>query len=262
MTAPNAHARRVRRADFRFYEELNDFLPRARRKLTFGYAFHGTPSIRDAVQALGVPHTAIDLVLVDGCPVDFAYRLKGGERVAVYPAFERLDIGPVARLRPRPLRETRFAADVHLGRLARYLRMLGFDTLYDSRWRDAELIDAALAHGRIILTRDVGLLKHKRVTHGYWVRHHQPLKQLREVTRALDVGSQTRPFTRCMHCNGGLRAVGQAQLEGRVDAAILVRFDDFRECTDCGKVYWKGSHYRRMLDWVRRLRPIAGKADP
>ncbi|HUH00015.1 MAG TPA: twitching motility protein PilT, partial [Gammaproteobacteria bacterium] len=108
-------------SEFRFYEELNDFLPEARRRRTFEWRFRGTPSVKDTIEAIGVPHTEVDLVLVDGRSVGFEVRLRGGERVAVYPVFERLDISPLVRLRPEPLRVTRFVADVHLGTLARHL---------------------------------------------------------------------------------------------------------------------------------------------
>ena len=257
MTVPSSHPRPARHAEFRFYEELNDFLPENRRKVSFTYRFHGTPSVRDAIQALGVPHTAIDLVLVDGRSVDFAHRLEGGEQVSVYPVFERLDISPLVRLRPRPLRDTRFVADVHLGRLARYLRMLGFDTLHEPGGSKDNVIETALRDGRIILTRDVGILKRSRVTHGYWLRHQQPLDQLREVVGALDLQTQARPFTRCMECNGLLRPIDRRQLAGRVEEAILARFETYRECPDCSRVFWKGSHFHRMLRWVRTVAPEA-----
>jgi hypothetical protein len=123
-------------AEFRFYEELNDYLPASRRKRSFTHTFAGAPAIKDIIEALGVPHTEIDLILVDGRSVRFSHRLRGGERVAVYPMFERFDIRPLHKLRPKPLRRTRFVADVHLGRLARYLRLLGFDTLYSTKLDD------------------------------------------------------------------------------------------------------------------------------
>jgi hypothetical protein len=188
--AGDTHERPARSAEFRFYEELNDFLPAARRKVSFMQPFYGTPAVRDVIQAIGVPHTAIDLVLVDGQSVKFGYRLQGGERIAVYPVFERLDISPLVRLRPAPLRQPRFVLDVHLGKLARDLRMLGFDSLYRSDWGDAAIIDCSLAEGRIILTRDVGILKQSRVTHGYWLRSDRLGRQLPEVLRSLQLGSQ------------------------------------------------------------------------
>jgi uncharacterized protein with PIN domain len=255
MLAQTSHERPTRAAEFRFYEELNDFLPAARRKLAFMFPFQGTPAVRDLIQAIGVPHTEIDLVLVDGRSVDFTHRLRGGERVAVYPTFERLDISPLLRLRPRPLREARFILDVHLGKLARHLRLLGLDCAYRQDWDDATLIDHALAERRIILTRDVGILKHGRVTHGYWVRSHQPARQLEEIVEAFDLRRQLAPFTRCLECNGVIGPVDRTELEDRVQAAILVRFEQFWQCPVCHRVYWQGSHYRRLLQCVRRLAP-------
>ena len=250
-----SHARPERSAEFRFYEELNDFLPAGRRKCSFLRAFHGTPAVRDVIQAIGVPHSAVDLLLVDGRSVNFEHRLQGGERVAVYPVFERLDISPLLHLRPQPLRRTRFILDVHLGRLARYLRMLGVDTSWRRDWSDSGIIDRALEEGRIILTRDVGILKQKRVTHGYWLRSTRPERQLAEVVHALDLRRQAKPFTRCMECNGQIRPVAREDLAERVDPDILARFETFRECAACGRVYWRGSHWRRMLQIVQRVTP-------
>ena len=255
MCDRNGHPRRTRFAVFRFYEELNDFLPPERRKTSFRVPFFGTPSVRDTIQALGVPHTAVDLVLVDGRSVDFLHRLQGGERVAVYPVFERLDISPLIRLRPEPLRETRFILDVHLGKLARYLRMLGFDCAYGRDWHDDAIIDRSLADRRIILTRDLGILKQRRVTHGYWLRHRKPRQQLREVLLALDLSGQLRPFTRCMDCNGEVSGVDRATVRDRIKPEIFRQFSEFRQCQDCGKVYWRGTHYRRML---RLIDQVAG----
>ena len=197
-------SRAKRHAEFRFYEELNDFLPPEKRKRSFDYVFDGTPSIKDAIEAVGVPHTEIDVILADGCSVGFAYRLRGGERVAVYPMFEAIDVSPLLRLRPRPLRITRFVADVHLGTLARYLRLIGFDTIWRNDLDDRAIVDIALRERRIILTRDRGILRHGRVTHGYWPRTTDPLAQLEEVVRALDLATQLRPYTRCLECNGML----------------------------------------------------------
>lgn len=247
----DSHPRRVRTAEFRFYEELNDFLPADRRKVAFPYWFEGTPAVRDLVQAIGVPHSAVDLVLVDGQSVDFSERLHGGERVAVYPVFERLDITPLVRLRPRPLRESRFALDVHLGKLARGLRLFGFDTAYRRDWDDAALIDQALAERRIILTRDVGLLKQARVTHGRWVRSDDPETQLQEIVDTFDLARQARPFSRCLECNGPIRPVPKAAIAEGLEPGVRERFERFWQCGECGRVYWRGSHYERLLQRLR-----------
>lgn len=185
------------RSTFRFYEELNDFLPPSARKRTFSYRIRGNPAVKDVIEAIGVPHTAVDLILVDGESVPFSHRLHGGERVAVYPTFERLDITPLIRLRPEPLRVPKFIADVHLGTLARYLRLLGFDTAYDNRFDDRALVGFSVAERRILLTRDVALLKHKALTHAYLVRDTRPDRQLAELVKALDLTGKMKPFSRC-----------------------------------------------------------------
>ena len=253
MATTNNHPRETRFAEFRFYEELNDFLPTDQHKTSFRSAFFGSPSVKDTIQAIGVPHTAVDLVLVDGQSVDFSHRLRGGERVAVYPVFERLDISPVNRLRPKPLRHTRFILDVHLGKLVRYLRMLGFDAVYDRDWDNSMLIDLSLRHERIILTRGLGILKQSRVTHGYWLRHRKPRQQLQEVLLALDLFRQLQPFTRCMDCNGWIHPVNKVVIKGQIDPNIFQRFREFRQCQDCRKIYWRGSHYDSMLQFVSEL---------
>lgn len=254
MATTDDHQRKPRFAEFRFYEELNDFLPLEQRKTTFRWSFYGNPSVKDTIQATGVPHTAVDLVLVDGQSVDFSYRLRGGERVSVYPVFERLDISPVIRLRPKPLRRSRFILDVHLGKLARYLRMLGFDAIYNQDWDDDAIIDLSLRQQRIILTRDLGILKQSRVTHGYWLRHDEPQQQIREVLLALDLFNQLQPFTRCMDCNGPISPVDEAVIREDIDPDIIERYQEFRRCQDCLKVYWRGSHYQQMLRQVSELR--------
>ena len=253
MAATDNHPREIRFARFRFYEELNDFLPAEQRKTFFRSPFYGSPSIKDTIQAIGVPHTAVDLILVDGRSVGFSHRLRGGERVSVYPVFERLDISPLIRLRPRPLRCTRFILDVRLGKLARYLRMLGFDAAYKRDQDVVSIIDISLQQHRVILTRDLGILKQSRVTHGYWLRHDQPRQQLEQVLSALDLYSQLQPFTRCLDCNGRIHMVDKTVVKDRTGPDIFQRYRKFWQCQECLKIYWRGSHYDRMLQWVKKL---------
>lgn len=171
----------IHTAFFRFYEELNDFLPKERYKKCFRYEFIGNPSIKDTVEAIGVPHSEIDLILVDGESVGFDYRMRGGERVSVYPVFEAFDITSLVRLRSKPIRDIRFIADVTVGKLAKLLQSLGFDTLFRNDLTDKEIVDLSLKEKRVILTRDKSILKSRRVTHGYWIRNDDPDKQLKEV---------------------------------------------------------------------------------
>jgi uncharacterized protein with PIN domain len=242
-----------KRAHFRFYEELNDFLPRAQRYKTIERAFDVTPSVKDMIEALGVPHPEIDLILVNGESVDFSYRLADGDLVSVYPMFESLDISPVVRLRPEPLRATRFAVDVNLGRLARYLRLLGFDTAYDPESPDETLAETSQEDGRVLLTRDVGLLKRGAITHGYFVRAVDPVGQAIEVLRRFHLAGSARPFTRCTLCNTGLVSADKKDIAAKVPPASLERFDEFRICPGCGQVYWEGSHMPRARGLVDEM---------
>jgi uncharacterized protein with PIN domain len=235
--------------EFRFYEELNDFLQPARRKRSFSHALFGTPTVKDQIEALGVPHTEVDLVMVDGVSVGFEHRLRGGERVAVYPVFECFDVAGIARLRPQPLRDPRFVLDVHLGRLAAYLRLLGFDCLYRNDYLDSELLAISHAQRRILLTRDIGLLKHGALTHGAFLHSTDPRRQVREVVDRFQLESLAAPFTRCARCNGAVKPLPDGEQEGAArripfvpDAAV----GRFSRCCGCGQLYWPGSHLARL----------------
>lgn len=240
-------------ATFRFYAELNDFLPSEKRQQLIPYEFRGSPAVKNTIEALGVPHTAVDVVLVNGCSVDFAYRLRPGDRVAVYPVFESLDITPLVKLRQRPLRRTAFITDVHLGKLTRLLRMLGVDTTHATVCKGADIVAIAVDERRIILTRDRQLLKRSAVTHGYWVRSIQPLEQAREVVRRFDLCSQVQPFRRCLSCNGLLAPVDKEDVLPRIPPKTALWQDDYYVCTDCAKLYWRGTHYPRLQEMVERI---------
>ena len=239
-------------ATFRFYEELNNFLPEERRKVEFALPIDRARSVKDAIESAGVPHPEVDLILVDGASVGFGHVLRGGERVAVYPMFERLDIGPVQRLRGVPLREPRFVADGHLAKLARHLRMAGFDTLWDNDWDDDRIVAASLAGRRTILTRDKGMLRRAEVERGYFVRAVASEAQLAEVLHALQLEERVQPFVRCRECNVLLGEASAAEVEARVPARIREMYDTFRHCPACGRVYWEGSHYDRMRAVLQR----------
>ena len=245
-------------ASFRFYEELNDFLAPAERKRPIDYRFDGSPAIKDPIERLGVPHIEIDLIIVDGRSVGFDYRLGHGDRVAVYPVFESLDITPLLRLRARPLRVTRFVVDVNLGKLARRLRMLGFDTVYGNRLEDDEIVAISQRERRIILTRDRRLLFRKAVTHGYWLRSDDPGRQLEEVVARLDLSSQLRPFCRCMACNGLIESVAAAEVWSRLEPLTRRYYEKFYRCQDCERIYWEGTHVKHMSETIRRMRGCRG----
>ena len=240
-------------ASFRFYAELNDYLPPGRQYGTVEKRFFVPASVKNMIESLGIPHTEVDLILVNGESSDFSRLVRNGDRVAVYPVFESIDITPVLRLRPQPLRETKFVLDVHLGRLAGYLRLLGFDALYSNRAGDLELVRISAEQSRTLLTRDRGVLKHSAVTHGYWLRETDSLRQTAEVVRRFDLARSLRPLTRCMVCNQPLREVSKAEIRGRVPQGTLEWCDKFRECAACLRVYWYGSHCRRIERWIEEL---------
>jgi uncharacterized protein with PIN domain len=237
----------------RFYEELNDFLPPGKRKIDFLHSFKQPGSVKDLIENIGIPHTEIDLILVDGESVDFNYLVKDGDRISVYPVFESLDITPVTHLRSEPLRETKFVLDQHLGKLAAYLRMLGFDTLYRNDYDDPELAEISVNEHRILLTCDLRLLMRKIVTHGYFVRDRNPKKQLVEVIERLDLKRSFQPFTRCMLCNGEIRSVEKSAIESQLNQKTSEEFDEFWQCANCGNIYWKGHHYDRMCELIRDI---------
>ncbi|WP_374086606.1 Mut7-C RNAse domain-containing protein [Methylomicrobium lacus] len=233
-------------AEFRFYEELNDFLRPQQRKQTLAYRFNGNPGIKDPIEVFGVPHTEVDLIVVNGESVGFDYRLKNGDRVAVYPVFESFDISPIIKLRAAPLRHTAFVVDVNLGKLARLLRLFGFDTLFTNALTDAEIAAISAEQQRIVLTRDRRLLFAKAITHGYWVRAVEPLRQLAEVVRRFDLADQLRPFCRCTACNGLIEAVEKQAVLDLLEPKTKRYYERFYRCPTCGKVYWEGSHIDHM----------------
>lgn len=238
---------------FRFYEELNDFLPSARRKTSFAIEFKGSPAIKNAIEEIGVPHVEIDLILVNGNPVNFSYRLKNDDHVSVYPVFESLDISESQKLREKPLREPRFILDVHLGKLSKYIRLCGFDALFEMNLSDREIVSISVAEKRIILTRDRELLKTKLVTHGYWIRSSKPDEQLKEVLRRFDLKNLLQPFSRCLECNGSLYYIQKDEIIDQLLPNTIDYYTEFSRCCGCKKIYWQGSHYEKMKDFIEEL---------
>ena len=209
------------------------------------------------IESCGVPHTEVDLIIADGCSIDFSHLVNRGDYISVFPVFESFDITPIVKVRPEPLRETRFVADNHLGRLARFLRLLGFDTSYEKNWDDPELARISAEEQRIILTRDVGLLKRSAVTHGYYVRAVGAREQVAEVVRRFHLAVRLDPFTRCMSCNGTLAPVAKDAIAHRLPPGTRRKFDHFSVCSSCDKIYWQGAHHPEL----RRIIAAARRAD-
>jgi uncharacterized protein len=239
-------------ATIRCYAELNDFLPLENRQVAFLRPFRGRPSVKDLLEAVGVPHTEVDLILADGESVGFDHPVSDCDHLSVYPVFESFDISSIARVRPEALRQTRFVVDVHLGKLARMLRLLGFDVAYDTAATDEGLAGISCSERRILLTRDRGLLKRSAVTHGYWVRSSEALEQTTEVVGRFHLSGAARPFTRCLCCNGLLEDVEKARVESLLPPRVRDAREGFRRCPGCGRVYWQGRHYPALQCLVER----------
>jgi uncharacterized protein len=240
-------------ATFRFYEELNDFLTPPLRRREFSCACARAATTKHMIEALGVPHTEVELILVNGESVGFERVLGDGDRVAVYPKFEALDVTPLLRVRPAPLRTIRFVADAHLGGLAHLLRLAGFDTLYDNHFADDEIEALAAAERRVVLSRDRELLKRRTITHGCYVRALKPQAQLREICDRLDLARSIRAFRLCLDCNAPLRALEKNEAFGRVPAGVFERQTRFATCDICNRVFWEGSHWSRMRALIDSL---------
>lgn len=238
---------------FRCYAELNDFLPLEHRQRQFVQALKTPVTLGEALESLQLPLAEVDLVLVNGSPESLDHRLYENDYISVYPTFETLDISRLKVDQKPALRLTRFILDAHLGKLAKYLRMLGFDTLYRNDYGDKEIINIAVNEKRIILTRDKLLLQSSRVTHGYYVRSTEKHKQLKEVVRKFDLYSQFRSFSRCMTCNAELILRNKEGVVHLVEEGILQLYNNFYFCPACRKVYWKGSHFKRMEGYIRDL---------
>lgn len=247
-------------ADFRFYEELNDFLSPELRKTAFAHAFDRRTSVKDMIESFGVPHTEVDLILANGNSVDFRYIVANGDRISVYPVFESLDISPLVRLRPEPLRHPAFVLDANLGRLARYLRLLGLDCLYRNDFRDDELALLSSEKKRILLTRDRVLLRRRIITHGYFVRETLPRLQVREVLLRFELYGLLNPFTRCTRCNGIIDTVEKHVIEKRLEPRTRKYFEQFRRCRNCEQLYWKGSHHLRAKRLIGELSARPGNS--
>lgn len=240
----------MNQAWLRFYEELNDFLPAAKKKQLFPHSFTGNPSVKDMIESLGVPHPEVDMILMNGESVDFSRKVIDGDQISVYPVFESMDISAVQHLRGAPLRHVRIILDVHLGKLARYMRLLGFDSAYDTGYSDNEIVDKSLKEKRIILTRDKILLRNRRITHGYWIRATDPKQQLSEVVSRLDLSNLMQPFTRCMECNSTIIPVEKEEIADSLPLKTREFYNDFRICPGCSRIYWEGSHYEKMRAFV------------
>lgn len=249
-------------ATFRFYGDLGFFLPPARRQKSFSYPIYAADqSVKHLIEAIGPPHTEVSLIIVNGEAKDFSYLVLPGDRVAVYPPFNTLGTESLTPLRPPLPRPARFLLDNHLGRLARYLRLLGFDALYfNNQYDDEELAQMSRDSDRVLLTRDRGLLKRSTVVHGYCLRTKNTEQQVKDVLHRFDLYEQIEPWIRCLRCNGLLRPVAKELILDRLEPKTKLYFEEFQMCKDCGQIYWQGSHFGELEAFVERVSHTADAA--
>lgn len=231
-------------ASFRFHARLNDFLPKEKKDSVIPLTFQAGQSVKHLIEALGIPHTEIKRILAGERPVSMNYLVRDGDQLEVYPVSPG-DAVPRAGLR--------FLLDNHLGRLAAYLRMLGYDSLYRNDYQDEELAEIAEREERILLTRDRRLLMRKAIRYGYWVRSQAPRRQLQEVLERYGISPGPAPFQRCLRCNSMLRPVNKAEILDRLEPLTRQYFDEFHLCPACNQIYWKGSHYERMRRIIQSI---------
>ncbi len=222
-------------------------------------------AVKDVVEACGVPHSEVDLIVIASNEsagenlrtVDFTWQVQAPVHLQIYGAPAPAELLPQApRLQGNP--PARFVADGHLGKLARNLRLLGLDTVYERDADDPRLLEIMVAENRVLLTRDRPLLTHGIVHHGYCPRSDESEAQTREVLRRFELtggNTEVSPFSRCLHCNGVLEAVDKAEVLAPLAAEPLTLryYDDFRRCPGCQRIYWPGTHTHKLASLVTRL---------
>ncbi len=233
-----------------FYWELNDFLIPERKQVQFSYLVKKRTAIKDVIEALGVPHPEVDTILINSNSVNFSYLIQGEEQIEVYPISARNQLTHTFHLIPDTPADIRFVLDVHLGKLANSLRMLGFDTLYRNDYDDEELAKISASEQRILLTRDKGLLMRSLVSWGYFVRNKNPDQQLKEILQRYDLIPFVNPLQRCIRCNGLLEPVEKSIILNEIPPLVRENTQDFHRCQDCSQIYWRGSHYKRMQEFI------------
>jgi len=242
-------------ATFRFHEDLHHFLARERRGKEFSCICAESATTKHMIEALGVPHTEVGRLTVNHEPAGLAHLIEEGDCVEVYPGPAWIDENMALDL-PPAAPEKRFVADAHLGGLAHLLRMAGFDTLYDNNFQDGEIEAISAREMRIVLTRDRELLKRRGVLCGCYVRSLKPELQLRELFARFDLAPGVRPFSLCLHCNAPLRAIDKMLVQDRIPPAVRRDQHEFSTCDICQRVFWKGSHWRRMQAMLADLLPL------
>jgi uncharacterized protein with PIN domain len=200
-----------------------------------------------------VPHTEVDCILADGQSVEFSFQPQQTTVIEVYPSIAEVKTARIKKLKPRLSRQLKFVVDVHLGKLARYLRILGIDTAYKNDFTKDDIIKISCQEKRVILTRSVSLLKSKVVKRGYFVRANVPSRQINEIIKEFGLISKIKPLSRCLECNGMIKTIAKSKIIDQLPVLTKVYYNRFYICSSCGKIYWKGTHFKGLAKFVFRL---------
>ena len=239
-----------------FHDTLNDFLPATKKYKWINYSFTGSPALKDAIEALGIPHPEVDVILVNQQPASLQKSIQAADKIEVYPATTAFPELRQFSIQDKLPVSDKFILDVHLGKLAKSLRLLGFDTYFDVNIPDDKAIAAfSNVQNRIVLTRDIGLLKHKEIRRGYWLRSQNPKEQLHEVIRYFQLQNAFKPFTRCLACNNCLAPVAKEKVWDYIPPKTKLYYNEFYQCPNCARIYWQGSHYDKMKAFIQDLKP-------
>ncbi len=240
-------------ANFLFYGYLRDLLPKEMRQKVIPYKLNGRVAVKHSVEALGIPHTDVAHILLQGELVEFSCLVRAGDTFHIYPAQYPLDKPLPEILRPALMSPPRFILDNHLGRLANYLRLLGFDTWYRNDYDDEELAHLSSTEQRVLLTRDRRLLMRKVVVYGFCLRTKVPRQQLLDVMERYDLKDHINPWCRCIRCNGQLVPVSKGEVRDRLEPKTKKYYHEFRQCQHCNQVYWKGSHFQSLQQFIEDI---------
>ena len=244
----------------KFHGDLPFFLGTKTRRETVERALREKTSVKDVIESCGVPHPEVDLILVDGQPLDFHHTLRTDADVDVYPVGSSCTHFEKHRLQVSHI--THFIVDGHLGTLTRNLRLLGFDIAYDRKAHDQQLLSVMESENRALLTRDRRLLMHAVVQTGYSPRSQNAHEQTIEVVRRFDLFDLIAPFTRCLRCNASLQKVAKADVIEKLEPLTKIYYEEFRRCIGCGQIYWAGSHFSKLQERLEEIRAQFRGAKP
>ncbi len=242
---------------FVFQGELVDLLRHPHQGGELRYPVTRQTSVKDALEALGPPHTEVYRLTADGRDIAFSERLLPGMRIEAWPAVFPIDVTKATVLRPDPLPRLAFLADANVGKLATLLRLLGHDTAYDRRFTDTMVAETAAQEGRVVASRDRNCLKRAKIAYGRVVRANDPLTQLRDIVAAFGLKPPYAAFSRCLRCNAPLEGVSKAEVLPLLLPKTRRYFDTFHRCPTCGRVYWPGSHHDRMLELLQDIELVS-----